>query len=120
MQSLFVSNNVIIGNADDELTTSASNAVLIGHNADVKVDGGVALGSGSYTAGSNVANPTISSLQFDFGDGLKVQEVEAEGNKRVLVSLDKNSLKGDPDFKGDPGKDGKDGINGKDGGVGTV
>ena len=34
-------NNVIIGNADDELTTSASNAVLIGHNADVKVDGGV-------------------------------------------------------------------------------
>lgn len=34
-------NNVIIGNVDDELTTSASNAVLIGHNADVKVDGGV-------------------------------------------------------------------------------
>ena len=190
-------NNVIIGNADDELTTSASDAVLIGHNADVKVDGGVALGSGSvastdkdvegydplkkgasesadkawksswaavsvgdgthtrqitgvaagladtdavnvaqlksvaslpvhiysggkmssgsYTAGSPVANPTISSLQFDFGDGLKAQEVETEGNKRVLVSLDKNSLKGDPDFKGDPGKDGKDG---KDGAVG--
>ena len=40
-------NNVIIGNADHELTTSASDAVLIGHNADVKVDGGVALGSGS-------------------------------------------------------------------------
>lgn len=39
-------NNVILGSADDELTTSASDAVLIGHNADVKVDGGVALGSG--------------------------------------------------------------------------
>ncbi len=214
-------NNVIIGNADDELTTSASDAVLIGHNADVKVDGGVALGSGSvastdkdvegydplkkgasesvdnkawksswaavsvgdethtrqitgvaagfadtdavnvaqlksvaslpvhiysggkgssgsYTAGSLVATPTISSLQFDFGDGLKAEEVGAEGDKRVLVSLDKDALKGDPDFKGDkgdkgdtgeqgpkgdkgdtgaPGKDGKDG---KDGGVGTV
>ena len=214
-------NNVIIGNADDELTTSASDAVLIGHNADVKVDGGVALGSGSvastdkdvegydplkkgasesvdnkawksswaavsvgdethtrqitgvaagfadtdavnvaqlksvaslpvhiysggkgssgsYTAGSLVATPTISSLQFDFGDGLKAEEVGAEGDKRVLVSLDKDALKGDPDFKGDkgdkgdtgeqgpkgdkgdtgaPGKDGKDG---KDGGVSTV
>lgn len=94
--------------------------------------------SGSYTAGSLVATPTISSLQFDFGDGLKAEEVGAEGDKRVLVSLDKDALKGDPDFKGDkgdkgdtgeqgpkgdkgdtgaPGKDGKDG---KDGGVGTV
>lgn len=40
-------NNVIIGNADHKLTTSASDAVLIGHNADVKVDGGVALGDSS-------------------------------------------------------------------------
>ena len=219
-------NNVIIGNADQELTTSASDAVLIGHNADVKVDGGVALGSGSvavtdkdvegydpltgkasesadkawksswaavsvgdgthtrqitgvaagfadtdavnvaqlksvaslpvhiysggkgssdsYMAGSSVATPTISSLQFDFGDGLKAEEVGAEGDKRVLVSLDKDALKGDPDFKGDKGDKGekgdtgaqgeqgpkgdkgdtgapgKDGEDGKDGGVGTV
>ena len=40
-------NNVILGSADKELTTSASDAVLIGHNADVKVDGGVALGDSS-------------------------------------------------------------------------
>ena len=225
-------NNVILGSADDELTTSASDAVLIGHNADVNVDGGVALGSGSvastdkdvegydplkkgasesadkawksswaavsvgdgthtrqitgvaagfadtdavnvaqlksvaslpvhiynggkgssgsYTAGSLVATPTISSLQFDFGDGLKAEEVGAEGDKRVLVSLDKDVLKGDPDFKGDKGDKGdpgakgdkgdkgdtgakgdkgdkgdtgapgKDGKDGKDGGVGTV
>ncbi|WP_337799150.1 hypothetical protein, partial [Acidaminococcus timonensis] len=32
------------------LTISASDAVLIGHNADVKVDGGVALGSGSVAS----------------------------------------------------------------------
>lgn len=194
-------NNVIIGNADDELTTSASDAVLIGHNADVKVDGGVALGSGSvastdkdvkgydplkkgaseladkawksswaavsvgdgthtrqitgvaagladtdavnvaqlksvaslpvhiysggkmssgsYTAGNNVATPTISSLQFDFGDGLKADEVDAEGGKRVLVSLDKNALKGDPDFKGDTGKQGPKGDKGDTGATGA-
>ncbi|WP_292018354.1 ESPR-type extended signal peptide-containing protein, partial [Megasphaera sp. UBA4382] len=185
-------NNVILGSADKELTTSASDAVLIGHNADVKVDGGVALGSGSvastdkdvegydplkkgasessdkawksswaavsvgdgthtrqitgvaagfadtdavnvaqlksvaslpvhiysggkvssgsYTAGGPVANPTISSLQFDFGDGLKAEEVGAEGDKRVLVSLDKDALKGDPDFKGDKGEKGDTGA----------
>lgn len=190
-------NNVILGSADDALTISASDAVLIGHNADVKVDGGVALGSGSvastnkdvegydplkkgasesidkawksswaavsvgdgthtrqitgvaagfadtdavnvaqlksvaslpvhiysggkvssgsYTVGSLVANPTISSLQFDFGDGLKAEEVGAEGDKRVLVSLDKNALKGDPDFKGDKGDKGDTGATGAQG-----
>ena len=177
-----VKNNIVIGTSDKALTTSVSDAVLIGHNADVKVDGGVALGSGSvastdkdvegydplkkgaseladkawksswaaisvgdgthtrqitgvaagfadtdavnvaqlksvaslpvhiysggkvssgsYTAGNPVATPTISSLQFDFGDGLKAKEVGTEGDKRVLISLDKDALKGDPDFKG--------------------
>ena len=195
-------NNVILGSADDELTTSASDAVLIGHNANVKVDGGVALGSGSvastnkdvegydplkkgaseladkawksswaavsvgdgihtrqitgvaagfadtdavnvaqlksvaslpvhiysggkgssgsYTAGSPVANPTISSLQFDFGDGLKAEEVDAEGDKRVLVSLDKDALKGDPDFKGDKGDKGNTGEQGPKGDKGDT
>lgn len=195
-------NNVILGSADDELTTSASDAVLIGHNADVKVDGGVALGSGSvastdkdvegydplkkgasessdkawksswaavsvgdgthtrqitgvaagfadtdavnvaqlksvaslpvhiysggkvssgsYTAGKSVANPTISSLQFDFGDGLKAEEVGAEGDKRVLVSLDKDALKGDPDFKGDKGDKGDTGEQGPKGDKGDT
>lgn len=198
-------NNVIIGNADHELTTSASDAVLIGHNADVKVDGGVALGVGSvasreaggeagydpangdhqndttgiwkstaaavsvgdasqnitrqitnvaagtsltdavnvaqlqsvaslpvhiysggkgssssYTAGSLVATPTISSLQFDFGDGLKAEEVGAEGDKRVLVSLDKDALKDDPDFKGDKGDKGDTGEQGPKGDKGDT
>ena len=42
-----VSNNIILGTADKTLTTNASNVVMIGHNADAKVDGGVAIGSGS-------------------------------------------------------------------------
>lgn len=195
-------NNVIIGNADKELTTSASDAVLIGHNANVKVDGGVALGSGSvavtdkdvegydplkkgasepadnawksswaavsvgdgthtrqitgvaagfadtdavnvaqlksvaslpvhiysggkvssgiYMAGNPVATPTISSLQFDFGDGLKAKEVGTEGDKRVLVSLDKDALKGDPDFKGDKGDKGDTGEQGPKGDKGDT
>lgn len=200
-----VKNNIVIGTSDKVLTTSVSNAVLIGHNADVKVDGGVALGVGSvasreaggeagydpangdhqndttgiwkstaaavsvgdasqnitrqitnvaagtsltdavnvaqlqsvaslpvhiysggkgssssYTAGSLVATPTISSLQFDFGDGLKADEVDAEGGKRVLVSLDKDALKGDPDFKGDKGDKGDTGEQGPKGDKGDT
>ena len=196
-----VKNNIVIGTSDKALTTSVSDAVLIGHNADVQKEGGVALGSGSvattdkdvegydslkkgasesadkawksswaavsvgdgthtrqitgvaagfadtdavnvaqlksvaslpvhiysggkgssgsYTAGSLVATPTISSLQFDFGDGLKAEEVGAEGDKRVLVSLDKDALKGDPDFKGDPGAKGDKGDKGDTGATGA-
>lgn len=76
--------------------------------------------SGSYTAGSLVATPTISSLQFDFGDGLKAEKVDAEGGKRVLVSLDKNALKGDPDFKGDKGDKGDPGAKGEKGDKGDT
>lgn len=43
-------NNVILGSADDKDTeTKASDAVIIGHNANVSVDGGVALGNGSVS-----------------------------------------------------------------------
>lgn len=199
-----VKNNIVIGTSDKALTTSVSNAVLLGHNADVQKEGGVALGadsvaaidkdavgydpangdhqadttgtwkstaaavsvgdaskhmtrqitnvaagtsltdavnvaqlqsvaslpvhiysggkgsSGSYTAGSLVATPTISSLQFDFGDGLKADEVDAEGGKRVLVSLDKDALKGDPDFKGDKGDKGDTGEQGPKGDKGDT
>lgn len=197
-----VSNNIILGTADKTLTTSVSNVVMIGHNADAQKEGGVALGSGSvastdkdvegydplkkgasesadnawksswaavsvgdethtrqitgvaagfadtdavnvaqlknvaslpvhiysggkgssgsYTAGKSVANPTISSLQFDFGDGLKAEEVGAEGDKRVLVSLDKDALKGDPDFKGDKGDKGDTGEQGPKGDKGDT
>ncbi|WP_337603517.1 ESPR-type extended signal peptide-containing protein [Acidaminococcus timonensis] len=81
----------------------------------VHIYSGGKVSSGSYTVGSLVANPTISSLQFDFGDGLKAEEVGAEGDKRVLVSLDKNALKGDPDFKGDKGDKGDTGATGAQG-----
>ena len=42
-------NNVIIGNADEKnpITTEKKETVILGHNANAKVDGGVAIGSGS-------------------------------------------------------------------------
>ncbi len=42
-----VKNNIAIGSADKALTTKVSNAVLLGHNADVQKDWGVALGDSS-------------------------------------------------------------------------
>lgn len=41
------SNNVVIGSADSQKELAASDAVVIGHNADVQKDGGVAIGSDS-------------------------------------------------------------------------
>ena len=44
------SNNVVIGSADSSKELAASGAVVIGHNADVSVDNGVALGSDSVAS----------------------------------------------------------------------
>ncbi|WP_296400419.1 ESPR-type extended signal peptide-containing protein [Acidaminococcus timonensis] len=44
------SNNVVIGSADSAKELAASDAVVIGHNADVKVKNGVALGSDSVAS----------------------------------------------------------------------
>ena len=105
-------------------------------NLPVHIYNGGKFANNMYKDGDQIATDmTISNLQFDFGDGLKAQEVGSEGDKRVLVTLDKDALKDDPDFKGpkgdpgdqgpkgdkgDTGAPGKDGKDGKDGGVGTV
>ena len=49
-------NNVVIGSADSQKELKASDAVVIGHNADVSVDGGVAIGSGSVSAATAKAD----------------------------------------------------------------
>lgn len=48
-----VSNNIILGttDADKKITTSVSNIVMIGHNADAQKEGGVALGADSVASG---------------------------------------------------------------------
>ena len=40
-------NNVILGSADQEMNTSVNDSVIMGHNANVTVDGGVAIGTNS-------------------------------------------------------------------------
>lgn len=42
-----MANNVILGNAETEMTLANGTATLLGYNTDVKADGGVALGAGS-------------------------------------------------------------------------
>lgn len=44
------SNNIILGSADSTLQTTASQVTIVGHNANVKVEGGVAIGAGSVAA----------------------------------------------------------------------
>ena len=114
-------------NDTDAVNVAQLKAVM---NLPVQIYNGGKVASSGYLSGSQIAKDmTISNLQFDFGDGLKAQEVGSEGDKRVLVTLDKDALKDDPAFKGpkgdkgdkgDTGAPGKDGKDGKDGGVGTV
>ena len=59
-----VSNNIILGTADAELTTSASNVVMIGYNADAKKEGGVALGAGSV-ASIDAASIDANAIGYD-------------------------------------------------------
>ena len=70
----------------------------------------------TYTPGTTNWSMPLNEFRMDFGDGLKAEQVtDQDGKKYTLVTLDKDSLKGDPAFKGDKGEAGKDGAAGKDG-----
>ena len=109
--------NVAAGWADtDAVNVAQLKAVM---NLPVHIYSGGQSASGVYKGGSPIASDmTINNLQFDFGDGLKAQEVGSEGDKRVLVTLDKDALKDDPDFKGDKGDTGATGPKGENGAPG--
>lgn len=58
-------NSVVIGSADSVMTSSASDAVTIGRNANTTIDGGVALGSNSVASvdkGVDGYNPSTKAL----------------------------------------------------------
>jgi hypothetical protein len=103
--------NVAAGWADtDAVNVAQLKAVM---NLPVHIYNGGKVASNVYTGGNQIATDmTISNLQFDFGDGLKAQEVGSEGDKRVLVTLDKDALKNDPAFKGPKGDKGDKGDQG--------
>lgn len=103
-------------NDTDAVNVAQLKAVM---NLPVHIYNGGKVASGVYTGGAQIAKDmTISNLQFDFGDGLLAQEVGSEGNKRVLVTLDKDALKDDPDFKGPKGDKGDKGDTGATGAQG--
>ena len=103
--------NVAAGWADtDAVNVAQLKAVM---NLPVHIYNGGKFANNVYTGGDQIATDmTISNLQFDFGDGLKAQEVGSEGDKRVLVTLDKDALKDDPAFKGPKGDKGDKGDQG--------
>ena len=87
------SNNVIIGSADDEnKELTASNAVVIGHNADVSVDGGVAIGSGSVSTAT--------------------AEADAEGYDPISTATNKASTNTSATWKATTGAVSIGGVNG--------
>ena len=100
-------------NDTDAVNVAQLKAVM---NLPVQIYNGGKVASGVYTGGAQIAKDmTISNLQFDFGDGLLAQEVGSEGDKRVLVTLDKDALKDDPAFKGPKGDKGDKGEQGSQG-----
>ena len=63
-----------------------------------------------YTPGTTNWSMPLNEFRMDFGDGLKAEQVtDKDGNKYTRVTLDKESLKGDPAFKGEKGADGTNG-----------
>ena len=61
-------NTVIIGSSDNGTTTAVHDAVALGHNTDVSIEGGVALGSGSkatVTAGAVGYDILTNALSTD-------------------------------------------------------
>ena len=70
----------------------------------------------TYIPGQAKWSMPLNEFCMDFGDGLKATKVtDKDGKKYTLVTLDKESLKGDPAFKGDKGDKGESGQAGKDG-----
>lgn len=82
--------SIVLGSADNTTTTDKKNVVILGHNANATVEGGVALGSGSLAstaAGvygwepgfgtSNIDSPTWKSSwgAVSVGDGLHTRQI---------------------------------------------
>ena len=70
------------------------------------------INNNTYKSGEKLV---ISNLNFDFGNGLKAQKVGDGSDSRVLVTLDKDALKNDPEFKGPQGEKGDKGDTGTQG-----
>lgn len=89
-------NTVIIGSSDNGTTTAVHDAVALGHNTDVSIEGGVALGSGSkatvaagavgYDILTNAPSTDTSSTWKSTVSAVSVGDV-ANGVTRQITSV---------------------------------
>ena len=89
-------NTVIIGSSDNGTTTTVHDAVALGHNTDVSIEGGVALGSGSkatvaagavgYDVLTNAPSTDTSATWKSTASAVSVGDV-ANGVTRQITSV---------------------------------
>lgn len=89
-------NAVIIGSSDNGTTTTVHDAVALGHNTDVSIEGGVALGSGSkatvaagavgYDILTNASSTDTSATWKSTASAVSVGDV-ANGVTRQITSV---------------------------------
>ena len=89
-------NTVIIGSSDNGTTTTVHDAVALGHNTDVSIEGGVALGSGSkatvaagavgYDILTNAPSTDTSAAWKSTASAVSVGDV-ANGVTRQITSV---------------------------------
>ena len=89
-------NTVIIGSSDNGTTTTVHDAVALGHNTDVSIEGGVALGSGSkatvdadavgYDILTNAPSTDTSATWKSTASAVSVGDV-ANGATRQITSV---------------------------------
>ena len=89
-------NAVIIGSSDNGTTTTVHDAVALGHNTDVSIEGGVALGSGSkatvaagavgYDILTNAPSTDTSAIWKSTASAVSVGDV-ANGVTRQITSV---------------------------------
>ena len=78
-----VDNTIVIGSADSTIETTANNAVAIGRNTNVTVDGGVALGANSIAdtdkgiVGYDISG-RITDAESILGSNTQYQSLQAE------------------------------------------
>ena len=74
-------NNVILGSSDKETTHTASDTVVIGHNAQANGNNDVAIGSGS------VANGAVKTAGYAGANPIGTVSVGSEGNERTITNV---------------------------------
>ena len=74
-------NNVILGSSDKETTHTASDTVVIGHNAQANGNNDVAIGSGS------IANRAVGTEGYAGANPIGTVSVGSEGNERTITNV---------------------------------